>query len=51
MPELAARLDQARRSMVEKKVNADLSKGELAIGLEKRGIARDSLVQQIGCLL
>ena len=35
---------------MEKTVNVDLSEGELAIGLEERGIARDSLVQQIGRL-
>ena len=37
--------------MVEtKEVELVMSVGELAIGLEKRGITRDSLVQQIGGL-
>ena len=42
---------QPRRSMVEaKKVNLVMTPGELAIGFEKRWIARYSSVQQIDCL-
>ena len=43
---------QPRRSMVVgKEVNLVMTQSERAIGLEKRWIARHSLVQQIDCLL
>ena len=42
---------QSRRSMVKiKEVKLVMRQGELAIGFEKRWIARHSLVQQIDCL-
>src|SRR5215472_2980993 len=45
------RLGEARGSMVEAdKINAAVSHSEQAIGLEKRWITHDSLVQQVGRL-
>src|SRR5262245_63450007 len=44
------RLCEARRSMVEAyPINAVMGKSEQEIRLEKRWIACDSLVQQVGC--
>src|SRR5262245_29735659 len=45
------RLGEARRSMVEAdEINAAMSHSEQAIGLEKRWIPHDSLIEQVGRL-